>query len=95
MKFTLLIDKDSNSNKSVFSLGDCRHNVNTKEDADSYSANISQNPKKFNPWTNTEIYNPKFKRDVEQIKIDKFGLTKDEANRKIDLKLEKKERFKI
>ena len=58
-------------------------------------SNVKQIPKQFNTWTNDEIFHTKFKRDVDQSKIEKFIRDKSEANLKIDKKFAKIEKFKI
>lgn len=69
----MLVDKNLNDQKSttqfdrksVFSLGDYRHNLPYKEQADFYSSTVSQLPKSFLSWQDDTVFNPKYKKDVE------------------------------
>jgi hypothetical protein len=56
--------KDEIPGKSVFSLGDFRHNLLYKEQADAYMSKVSQQPKNFMSWDDGTRFNPKYKRDV-------------------------------
>jgi hypothetical protein len=66
-----LVDKDinnridtlNNPNKSIFNIGDYRHNLVLKEDADVYSNNVNQKPKQFLAWDDGKKFNEKIKRD--------------------------------
>jgi hypothetical protein len=53
----------NNPNKSIFNIGDYRHNLVLKEDADIYSNNINKKPKQFLAWDDGKIFNQKFKKD--------------------------------
>jgi hypothetical protein len=53
----ILVDKESNnpkrdvkSDKSVFAIGDYRHNLAYKEDADLHMSKVSHQPKEFFTW---------------------------------------------
>jgi hypothetical protein len=53
----ILVDKESNnpkrdikSDKSVFAIGDYRHNLPYKTDADYQMSKVSQQPKEFFTW---------------------------------------------
>ena len=67
----LWVDKNINpdkhnqvkENKSVFSVGDFRHNLLLKEQADYFSSKVSQNPKSFLGWDDGTKFNPKLKTD--------------------------------
>jgi hypothetical protein len=59
----ILVDKTKNNNKSIFSIGDYRHNVPRKEEADFYSQHVSKEPKIFFGWDDGTKFNPKLKRD--------------------------------
>lgn len=57
-----LVDKDNGSkinNKSIFSIGDFRHNVSFKDDMIKYQEGISEKPKRFFDWDDGKRYNPK------------------------------------
>lgn len=56
-------DKKCNDNKSIFSIGDYRHNLAMKQEADLYSSKVSQLPKNFLSWDDGTTFNPKYKRD--------------------------------
>jgi hypothetical protein len=76
-KYMVLVDKNENlnhpqttrnlnnikENKSVFSLGDFRHNLPYIQDANQYMEKVSQKPKEFFHWNDGTTFNPKFKRD--------------------------------
>ncbi len=92
----MLVDKHNiTQEKSIFSLGDFRHNVMTKETTESNMINLQRSPKRFNQWTNDDIYHPKFKRDVNEEKIENFKQQKEEANKKIEKKFKNKNEFKL
>jgi hypothetical protein len=55
--------KNHSDTKSVFSIGDYRHNLIFKNEADSYSSKVNQMPKQFFDWDNGLKFNPKYKRD--------------------------------
>lgn len=67
----VLVDKNTNNpkdtlnnpNKSVYSIGDYRHNLVLKEDADKYSSTVTQLPKSFLAWDDGKKFNPKLKKD--------------------------------
>ena len=57
-----LVDKDNGSNrnnKSIFSIGDFRHNVSFKDDMIKYQEGISEKPKRFFDWDDVKRYDPK------------------------------------
>jgi len=56
-------DNLNNPNKSVYSIGDYRHNLVLKEDADKYSNTVSQFPKTFAAWDDGKKFNQKYKKD--------------------------------
>jgi hypothetical protein len=64
----MLVDKNVNctnsENKSVFSIGDYRHNLPYKEDADHHSSKVSQLPKTFFGWNDGTKFNAKYKKDI-------------------------------
>lgn len=67
----VLVDKNinpvknsQNENKSIFSIGDYRHNLAQKSEADFYSADVSKQPKSFFSWDDGTKFNPKLKRDI-------------------------------
>jgi hypothetical protein len=92
----MLIDKQNiNQEKSIFSLGDFRHNLMTKETTESNMINLQRSPKRFNQWMNSDMYHPNFKRDVNEEKIEKLKKEKDEANKKIEKKFKNKNEFKL
>ena len=51
-------------NRSVFSYGDFRNNVVTKEQHEYYDKKVSQLPKKFFDWDDKKRFNPKYKKDI-------------------------------
>jgi hypothetical protein len=66
----VLVDKQFNEKKfinsdtkSIFSIGDYRHNLNFNNEVNMYSSKISQKPKKFFDWDDGLKFNPKYKRD--------------------------------
>lgn len=67
----MLVDKNANNykevinnpNKSIFSLGDFRHNLTMKDDTDFYSGLVSQKPKQFLAWDDGKKFDPKYKKD--------------------------------
>jgi hypothetical protein len=66
----MLVDKDinktkfvQNKNKSVFSIGDYRHNLPYKEETEFFGSQVQQIPKQFFSWDNNTIFNPKLKKD--------------------------------
>jgi len=67
----VLVDKNTNNpkdtlnnpNKSIYSIGDFRHNLVLKEDADKYSSTVSQLPKSFLAWDDGKKFNQKYKKD--------------------------------
>lgn len=73
-KMMVWVDKDLNPNKirnknidesrSVFALGDFRHNLLTKEQARFYDTRVSQKPKRFFDWDDGKRFNPKYKHDI-------------------------------
>ena len=71
----VLVDKDLNPSKikneieynpkrSIFSYGDFRNNVLTKEQMEFYNSKVSQVPKKFFDWDDGKKFDPKYKKDV-------------------------------
>jgi hypothetical protein len=94
-KFTMLVDRDQ-FNKSIFNIGDFRHNVTTREVADMYTANISKSPKEFMTWRENErLFNPRFKTDVNLEKIEKKQKNHEEINKKYEERFVKKKNFNI
>lgn len=67
----VLVDKNTNNpsdtlnnpNKSIYNIGDFRHNLVIKEDADKYSSMISPKPKQFLAWDDGKKFNQKLKKD--------------------------------
>jgi hypothetical protein len=51
-------------NKSIFSLGDYRHNLPYKDQTDYFSSKVSSQPKQFLSWDDGTKFNPKFKKDI-------------------------------
>jgi hypothetical protein len=89
----MLVDKKQ-YNKSVFNIGDFRHNVATKENADAFMSNVSKSPKEFNSWYGKEkIFNPHFKKDVVPEKVEDYMKNKEEFIKKNDKKFIKKKEF--
>ena len=89
----MLVDKNQ-YNKSVFNIGDFRHNVATKENADLHMNKVSKSPKEFFSWSGKErVYNPHFKKDVVPEKVEEYMKNKEEFNKKIDQKYIKKKDF--
>lgn len=69
-KMMVWVDKDLNNRRreendarSIFSYGDFRHNLITKEQARYYDTKVSQKPKKFFDWDDGKKFNPKYKTD--------------------------------
>jgi hypothetical protein len=73
-KLMVFVDKDINppknkilnydKNRSIFNLGDFRHNVVTKKQHVYYDSKVSQEPKKFFDWDDKTRFNPKYKKDI-------------------------------
>jgi hypothetical protein len=73
-KLIVFVDKVLNPSKiksvdyyparSIFTLGDFRNNVLTKNEKDFYDVKVSQKPRKFFDWDDGKRYNPKYKKDV-------------------------------
>lgn len=75
-KMMIWVDKDLNQHKpiltevpydpskSIFSLGDFRQNVITKEETKYFNSRVSQKPKKFFDWDDGKRFNPKYKNDI-------------------------------
>ena len=67
----VLVDKNinnhndtlNNPNKSIYAIGDYRHNLVMKEDADKYSSTVTQKPKTFLAWDDGKKFNQKWKKD--------------------------------
>lgn len=67
----MLVDKNTNDqkeplknpNKSIYSIGDFRHNLVMKEDADYYSSLVNHKPKRLLAWDDGKKFNPKLKKD--------------------------------
>ena len=67
----MLVDKNMNDKKSInqserksiFSIGDFRHNLLYKEQADFYSSTVSKLPKNLLAWDDGSVFNPKLKKD--------------------------------
>ena len=60
----ILVDKEANnpnrdvkSEKSVFSIGDYRHNLPYKPDADLHMSKVSHKPKEFFIWKDDNMNN--------------------------------------
>jgi hypothetical protein len=61
--------KDSaniNENKSVFAIGDYRHNLPNKDQSDLHSSKVSQLPKQFLSWDDGAVFNSKYAKDVSK-----------------------------
>jgi hypothetical protein len=56
-------NKEINNEKSVFSIGDFRHNLVFKTDSDVNMSKVSKNPKEFFKWNDDREFNPKYKHD--------------------------------
>ena len=68
-KMVLLVDKNLNpkltkNNRSIFNLGDFRHNVIFDEERKIFDNLVNKNPKKFFDWDDGTRFNPKYKKDV-------------------------------
>lgn len=73
-KMMVWVDKDLNEKKkskpvidesrSIFAIGDFRHNLLTKEQARFYDTKVSQKPKKFFDWDDGKRFAPKYKHDI-------------------------------
>ena len=73
-KMMVWVDKDLNEKKkskpvidesrSIFAIGDFRHNLLTKEQARFYDTKVSQKPKKFFDWDDGKRFNRKYKHDI-------------------------------
>ena len=83
---TILIDKEQNKNKSIFSSGDFRHNVITNEDAVNNAVFVKKNPKSFFNWNDDTVFHPKFKRDVKSDKIEKFHFLNNDFLKKSEIR---------
>jgi len=67
----MLVDKNTNNpkdtlnnpNKSIYSLGDFRHELVMKDETEFYSSQVSQLPKQLLAWDDGKKFNPKFKKD--------------------------------
>lgn len=67
----MLVDKNTNNpkdtlnnpNKSIYSIGDYRHNLVLKEDADKFANTVTQMPKAFLAWDDGKKFNTKYKKD--------------------------------
>lgn len=67
----MLVDKNTNHpketlknpNKSIYSIGDFRHNLVMKEDTDYYSSLVSHQPKQMLAWDDGKKFNPRLKKD--------------------------------
>ena len=59
----ILVDKDQ-KNKSIFSIGDFRHNIANGEEAKKFSSQVKQEPKNLLAWNDFSVYNPKVSRDT-------------------------------
>ena len=59
-------DKDNKIDKtrSIFHIGDFRHNLPTEELARKYDTKILQKPRLFFEWNDGTKFNPKSKKDV-------------------------------
>lgn len=51
------------SNRSIFSIGDYRHNLAFEHECEENQLNISNEPKKFFDWDDKRDYDNKKKRD--------------------------------
>ena len=56
-------DVMNNPNKSVYSIGDFRHNLIMKEDSDYYTSKVSHVPRTMFAWDDGKRFNPKYKKD--------------------------------
>jgi len=59
----ILVDKVQKI-KSVFSIGDFRHNIVNSEEAKKFMNEVKQVPKNMLGWNDFTVYNPKVKRDT-------------------------------
>jgi len=67
----MLVDKKTNNekdtlnnpNKSIFSIGDIRHELVCKESTDFFTKQVQPNPKEFMAWDDGKRFNPKLKKD--------------------------------
>lgn len=53
-----------NNARSIFNLGDFRHNLRTEKMAREYDTKVSQKPRQFFDWDDGKRYDPKYKKDV-------------------------------
>ena len=53
-----------NNNRSIFSYGDFRNNVITKNQHTYFDSKVSQKPKKFFDWDDNTKFEPKYKKDI-------------------------------
>ncbi len=65
----MLVDKERKvnnvkSDKSVFAIGDYRHNLPYKPQSDYHMSKVDQNPKQFLGWNSDTNFKPKIKRTV-------------------------------
>ena len=67
----MLVDKNknyptdplNNPNKSIFSIGDYRHNLVLKEDTEKYTSLVGHKPKEFLAWDDGKKFNQKYAKD--------------------------------
>jgi hypothetical protein len=59
-----LNSKNNENGRSIFCLGDFRHNLNFKSEAETYQKGLSTQPKRLLAWDDGTIFNPKTKRDI-------------------------------
>lgn len=73
----MLVDKETNNKKerkvknekSVFAIGDYRHNLPYTEETELHMSKVSQQPKQFFAWNDNTVFHPKYKRDISENKI--------------------------
>ncbi len=66
----ILVDKDQ-KNKSIFSIGDFRHNIAFGDEAQKHSSQVMQVPKSMFGWNDNKRYNQRLKKDSTVIPFDK------------------------
>ncbi|MCQ2819770.1 MAG: hypothetical protein MJ252_21100 [archaeon] len=57
-------DSKIDKSRSIFHIGDFRHNVNTEKMARQFDTKILQVPRKFFEWNDGTTFNPKYKKDI-------------------------------
>lgn len=63
----ILVDRDNEKNKSVFSIMDYRHNVCFDPEYKQYQNNVMMKPKKFFDWDDGFPFDPKHKNDYHNL----------------------------